>query len=179
MAEVNKTSDINDLVEFPRETMEIELKEWLDLSEPLVRAKIARHLAALANHGGGWIIFGFKDDLSKDEKRPQSLDDYNRDTFGAIIKRYLSPAFECDVSLVTDKSDHKFPVIRVPSHDRVPIAAKADGPADGKGRIQGINSGTYYIRKPGPESAPIVGAEEWTPLIRRSTATPIRKSIVS
>ena len=32
---------------------------------------------------------------------------------------------------------------------------------------QGIVSGTYYMRKPGPESAPIVGAEEWGPLIRR------------
>ena len=45
--------------------------------------------------------------------------------------------------------------------DRVPIAAKADGPKDNKGRIQGINASTYYIRKPGPQSAPIIGGEEW------------------
>lgn len=147
--------------------MEIELKEWLDLNDALVRAKIARHLAALANHGGGWIIFGFKDDLSKDENRPISLDEYSHDTFSAIIKRYLTPTFECDVSHVADKNDDRFAVIRVPSHDRVPIAARADGPASDKGRIQGINSGTYYIRKPGPESAPIIGADEWAALIRR------------
>ncbi len=34
------------------EALEVEYKAWLDTSEPEVRAKIARHLAALANHGG-------------------------------------------------------------------------------------------------------------------------------
>ena len=48
-------SDLNDLIDVPRETLEIELKEWLDLSEPVVRANIARHLAALANHGGAHL----------------------------------------------------------------------------------------------------------------------------
>ncbi len=72
-------SDLNDLIEYPRETLEIELKGWLDLSEPIVRANIARHFAALANHGGGYLVFGFKDDLSRDQERPSSLDSYNRD----------------------------------------------------------------------------------------------------
>ncbi len=77
-------SDLNDLIDVPRETLEIELKEWLDLSEPVVRANIARHLAALANQGGGYLVFGFTDDLRRDQKRPPSLDSYNRDTFTAI-----------------------------------------------------------------------------------------------
>ena len=160
-------SDLNDLIEIPRETLEIELKKWLDLSEPVVRANIARHLAALANYGGGYLVFGFEDDLTREQKRPRSLDSYNRDTFTAIIKRYLTPTFQCEVLIVLAGNGEEFPVIRVPGHGRVPIAAKADGPKNDKGRIQGIVAGTYYIRKPGPESAPIIGAEEWGPLIRR------------
>lgn len=159
--------DLTDLIEIPRETLEIELKEWLDLSEPLVRANIARHLAALANHGGGYLVFGFKDDLSRDQTRPFPLDHYNRDAFGGIIKRYLTPTFQCEVTLVQDRNGEQFPVVRVPSHQQVPIASRADGPKDAKGRIQGIAASTYYIRKPGPESAPIIGAEDWTALIRR------------
>ena len=31
-------SDLNDLVDTPRETLEIELKGWLDLNENIVRA---------------------------------------------------------------------------------------------------------------------------------------------
>jgi len=159
--------DLNDLIEFPRENLEIELKEWLDLSESLVRANLARHLAALANHGGGYVIFGFKDDLTRDQKRPSSFDNYNRDTFTGIIKRYLTPTFQCEVLTIPDKNGEAFIAVRVPSHGRVPIAAKADGPQDDKGRVQGIQSSIYYIRKPGPESAPITSGEEWSALIRR------------
>ncbi len=160
-------SDLQDLIAVPRETLEIELKPWLDLDETAVRAKIARHLAALANHGGGYLIFGFNDDLSHDQNRPDSLKNYNRDVFTGIVRRYLTPTFQCEVAIVPDKNGEQFPIIRVPGHGSVPIVAKADGPNDNKGRIQGIKAGTYYIRKPGPESAPIRGGEEWRPLIRR------------
>ena len=163
----NMESDLKDLIAVPRETLEIELKAWLDLNDSAVRANIARHLAALANHGGGYLIFGFNDDLSHDQNRPDLLKNYNRDVFAGIVSRYLTPTFQCEVAIVQDKSGEQFPVIRVPGHGRVPIAAKADGPKDNKGRIQGINASTYYIRKPGPQSAPIIGGEEWGPLIRR------------
>ena len=159
--------DLKDLIENPRETERIELKEWVDLGDPIQKANLARHLGALANHGGGYLIFGFKDDLTHDENRPSSLEKYNRDVFTAIVKRYLTPSFQCEVSLVPHNSGNKFPVIRAPSHGNVPIAAKADGPQDDRRKPQGIDIGKYYIRKPGPESAPIVGAEEWRPLIRR------------
>ena len=43
--------DLTDLVDNPRETMGIELKEWLDLTDNVAKAKLARHLAALCNHG--------------------------------------------------------------------------------------------------------------------------------
>ena len=124
-------------------------------------------MGALANHGGGYLVFGFNDDLTHDQNRPSSLEKYNRDTFAGIAKRYLTPSFQYDVFLVTHSNGNEFFVVRVPGHKDVPIAAKADGPQDGRGRPQGIVKGTYYIRKPGPESAAISGAEEWSPLIRR------------
>ena len=159
--------DLKDLIENPRENEGIELKSWVDLDDAYQRAQLARHLAALANHGGGYLIFGFKDDLSHEESRPASLEKYNRDTITAIIKRYLTPAFQCEVVRVADSNGYEFPVIRVPGHGTAPIAAKASGPHDAKGRPRGIAEGTYYIRKPGPESAPIIGAAEWNPLVRQ------------
>lgn len=160
-------SDLADLVDVPRETLDIELKGWVDLDDKVARAKIACHLAALANHGGGYLVFGFTDKLERADGRPERLDHYNRDQISGIIKKYLTPAFQCDVALVPASDGAIFPVIRVPSHGVSPIAAKADGPSDSKGRPQGIVSGVYYIRKPGPESAPIIGAEEWRPIMRR------------
>lgn len=166
-------SNLNELIELPRETLENEYKNWVDLQDPFVRAKIARHLAALANNGSGYLIFGFKDDkgnlTSEEENRPSSINNYSQDTFTDIVKRYLQPVFQCDVEFVADRNGKKFPVVRVPSHGGVPIIAKADGPQDPKGKPQGILVGKYYIRKPGPESAPISDPQEWSDLIRRCT----------
>ena len=129
-------NDLHDLIENPRETLEVELKAWLDLGQPIERAKLARHLAALANHGGGYLIFGFKDDLSHDQNRPSLLTNYNRNVFSGIVKRYLTPTFQCEVTLVRNKNSNEFPVIRVPGHGREPIAARINGPQTTKGRYK-------------------------------------------
>jgi hypothetical protein len=163
----DERSDLTDLVDYPRETLDIELKEWVDLKDRVAQAKLAKHIAALANHGGGYLVFGFCDDQSVAPTRPSDLTHFSRDAFSGIVKRYLTPTFQCDVVMVAASSNLVYPVIRVPSHGATPIAAKADGPSDAKGQPQGVKSGTYYLRKPGPESAPITGVEEWQPLIRR------------
>jgi hypothetical protein len=163
------TTDLADLVDDPRETLDVELKQWMDLTDAVNKAKVARHIAALCNHGGGYLIFGFQDDLSVDPGRPSSLEQYNRDTFSSIVKRYLVPSFECHVTNVTSSAGLEYPVIRVPKHDATPVCAVRDGPQDSKGRSQGIRSGTYYIRAPGPESTPITSPQQWAALIRRCT----------
>ena len=160
-------TDLTDLVENPREDLAIECKAWLDVTDNLQRAKIARHLAALANHGGGYLVLGFNDDLTPDHRRPTDVKIYNRDVFSDIVRRYLTPRFQCEVVHVPAANGYEFAIVRVPGHGSVPIATKADGPKGKSGTPQGIRAGVYYIRKPGPESAAIIGAEEWEPLIRR------------
>jgi hypothetical protein len=46
------------LLDDPNEVLEAEYKTWLDLSSSEVRADLARHIAALANYGGGSIVLG-------------------------------------------------------------------------------------------------------------------------
>jgi hypothetical protein len=47
--------DLQDLVENPSEVLDVELKDWMDVANDRVaRAKIARHLAALANRRSGF-----------------------------------------------------------------------------------------------------------------------------
>ncbi len=163
------SSNFEDIIESPQETPQNEYKSWIDLDDSIVRANIARHLAALANYGGGHLVFGFQDDLSPAPSRPSSLHKYNRDTFTGIVRRYLNPPFQCEVRIVLNKKGEEFPVVRVPGHERVPIIAKVGGPQDKNGKPQGITANTYYIRKPGPESAPISDPQEWSELIRRCT----------
>lgn len=161
--------DLSDLVNNPRETLEIELKNWVELKDPVVRANVARHMAALSNHGGGYLVFGIRDDLTIDPDRPLSLDEFNRDTFSAIVKKYLTPAFQCDVTIVTSATNGEFPIVRAPGHGVVPICVKQNGPHDANGKPQGIRAGVYYIRAPGPESIAISSPQDWSALIRRCT----------
>jgi hypothetical protein len=157
---------LQELIDEPNETLEAEYKTWLDLNDNEVRADLARHIAALANHGGGTIILGFADDMRSAGPSPFATPVVDRDLVSAIVKKYLEPTFHCDVRVLRKGGGAEHPIIIVPPHAAVPICTKASGPlVDGKSR--GIAQGVYYIRKPGPESAPILSTAEWAPLIRR------------
>jgi len=54
-------SELSELVASRSEDLSIEYKAWLDTSDPTARAKLARHIAALCNHGGGYLVFGIDD----------------------------------------------------------------------------------------------------------------------
>lgn len=121
------STDLTDLVDFPRETLEIELKQWINLRDRVAQAKLARHIAALANHGGGWIVFGFCDDGTPDPDQPSEPRLYNRDTFATNINRLLTPAFQCDVQLVQSSAGLHYPVVRVPSLSATPTHPHSSG----------------------------------------------------
>jgi hypothetical protein len=165
-------NDLQDLVDNPKETLEVEAKAHLDLvNDKVHRARLARHLCALANHGGGYLVVGFDDDLKEQGAPPDVEDLYHRDKVSNVVGTYLQPPFLCDVAFVKSASGVVHPVIRVPSHGIAPVAAKIDGPMVG-GKPEGVQSGRIYIRKVtpnGPSSEPITLPEDWPPLIRRCT----------
>ena len=163
--------DLVDLIEAPKETEANEYKRWLDLSHDKVRRDVAKHLAALANYGSGYLIFGFNDeDLSSDTNIPDNFDKtYTRDYInGAIASEYLEPPLHCDVvHLVSPSSGNKHVVIRVPTHGATPVCLRKGGTSfDGSTKSQ-VQKDTYYVRKPGPRSEPILKAMEWKPIFQR------------
>ncbi|MHC8510151.1 MAG: AlbA family DNA-binding domain-containing protein [Rhodospirillales bacterium] len=158
---------LQELVDDPHENLHVEYKAWVNLDDNKMRAKIARHFCALANHGGGYLVFGIKDDMTSSGPCPEKLGSYNQDTFSGIIKRYLIPSFQVELHEVSSKNGVQHPVIRVPSHGAEPICGKCNGPDDPSGRTAGIIQGVHYIRANGPESAPVNTPELWGPLIRR------------
>lgn len=158
-------AELQELVDTPNETLGVEYKSWLDLTSHEARADIARHIAAIANHGGGYIVFGIDDTTLQYVPSPYA-DKVDRDVISSIVKKYLEPTFQCDVSFVRSSAGNEHPIVIVPAHGASPICAKVNGPMDGK-KIQGIVQGQYYLRKTGPESASILTAAEWAPVIRR------------
>jgi predicted HTH transcriptional regulator len=161
--------EIQDLVDNPIETLHVELKAWLDLTDQAVRAKTARHLGAIANHGGGYLIIGIDDSRKLDEaNHPGNLTGFTSDQFTGVIDRYLTPTFQCEVHHAAPTAGGRpCVVVRIPSHGSIPICARANGPEDDKGRSIGVRKGEHYIRVPGPKSVAVDSAELWQPLIRR------------
>jgi Putative DNA-binding domain len=149
------------------EDLGIEYKAWMDLQPSEARAELAKDLAALSNHGGGYLFFGV-DDKSRRPQGPPPMDlaGFNEDAVAGIVKRYLDPPFQCQVRRV-QHDGAEYPVVIVPSHGVRPVIAKSDGPHDAKNRVVGVRQGVIYIRDVGPASVPILRPEAWTALLER------------
>jgi hypothetical protein len=88
------------LLDDPNEILEVEYKSWLDLSSNEVRADLARHIAALANYGGGSIVFGFTNTMQFAGPNPFPSPNCDTDLIASVIKKYLEPTFQCEVRYV-------------------------------------------------------------------------------
>lgn len=157
--------ELKELVRTPREDLDIELKQWMDMTDKNVQAKLAKELLALRNHGGGYLVIGFKDEhpAVPDPARPPNLDGYSTDVFNNIVKKYAEPPFHCMSHVVTHPITREtYPVVVVPGGAKVPVRCKSESP-DGKS----IKIDTYYIRRPGPESCPPQSGAEWDSLLQR------------
>ncbi|MCZ4347437.1 ATP-binding protein [Devosia neptuniae] len=146
----------------PVETLDTEYKDWVNLQVEVNRAKIARHIAALANFGGGYLVFGFSDKTMSPTGPNQFVAGYSHDDISGISKKYLDPAVHVGIRVLDGHV-----ILLVPPHGAVPICIKKNGPDDAKNRPQEVTRGTFYTRKIGPESAPIFNESEWLPIIRR------------
>jgi hypothetical protein len=160
-------SDLAALITAKSEALEVEYKSWIDTSVAETAAQLARHLAALSNHGGGYLIFGV-DDKTKVPQGATAIDPkrFGEDAISAIVKRYLDPRFQCRVDWA-ETGGVSYPVVIVPAHGSRPIIAIADGPPDQKGRPIGIREGALYVRSAGPESVAIRRPDDWTALLER------------
>ncbi len=146
------------------ESLEVEIKDWLDIKESLHKADLAKAILAMGNHGGGYIVIGFVEVegvyVAK-STTPEISSLYNQDMINGIVARYADPVFHVELHLVTsEKGCH--PVLVVPGGHRVPIRCVRSGP-DGRHAKQNA----YYIRRPGPASEVPQSANEWANLIRK------------
>ena len=101
---------IRSVVESGEETRKIDLKEALDISNPLGKTKLIRHICAIANTKGGtgYLIIGVIDKKNRAGSEPAdflknwcvSKDDFERQ-LGQILDEYISPSPEFDYYQLT------------------------------------------------------------------------------
>ena len=83
----NINSRFEDWLIAPSETLDFEVKRWLDLNDPEDRRLIAKALIALQNYGDGFLLIGFTGNqgrLSPDLKRPHDLRQYSTDEINVL-----------------------------------------------------------------------------------------------
>ena len=155
-----------DLLVDPREDLNFEVKNWLDLQGSNEdKATFAKAVLALANHGGGFVAFGLLETdtgIVEADSRPVALDGYNQDLINGIVQNYCDPPFHCPVHIVPNSSGALFPIVRVRGGHRIPVRARRAGP---HGNI--VQKNAIYIRKPGPSSETPQSAQDWDELLAR------------
>jgi hypothetical protein len=159
--------DVDGLVVEPREALDVEVKEWLDLTDHDQKASLAKEIIALANNGGGYLLVGFAQhqdsSFTPANPRPATVDAWSQDAIQTIVAKYVEPAVQCQVlHRAAPGSQDRYPVIIVPGGHRVPIRARRGSP-DGK-KLVALRT---YIRRAGPSSEEPRTAEEWDRLIER------------
>jgi predicted HTH transcriptional regulator len=96
---------LQQVVDEPREHLGCEIKDWYDLSSDLNRAKVAKEIVALANYGGGHLIFGLSEQadgsyVASEREFDRAM--YTQDCLNDLGKKYLDPGFECTGSRFLD-----------------------------------------------------------------------------
>lgn len=169
--------DVLDMISAPCRTLDVEYKSWRNLDHPEDRAELARDIAALANHGGGFVVFGFNEHTLLPDDTDPFRTNCNRERVASIVKTYLDPPVRFEVQAPMSAAGVVHPVIRVAGHGTVPVCIRQDGPAVGDEKL--VERGAYYIRKhaplpagqsigvQAPMSARIEVPQDWSALIRR------------
>jgi hypothetical protein len=149
----------------PSESLTIEHKSWLDPTDRRSQATIAKAAIALANHGGGIIVFGMRGDDAdrglESHPRGDGIGRYRQDDINAAINRYADPQLHCALQFAVhpvSNVEHAFVIVQ--GGERVPIMSRRD--SDGV-----IQAQRCYIRKPGPKSEEPFTAAEWRALLDR------------
>jgi hypothetical protein len=141
---------LQSLVERPRETINIELKSWIDPKSPEGEQKIARAALALRNQNGGHLVIGFNDKTGKPDPVPAGVNvrlRYHADEIQRIVTRYASHPFFIEAHF-PETGGVEYPVIRIPAGFKTPVVCKADLPAigpGGKGRFL-LRAKDIYVR---------------------------------
>lgn len=155
------------LIDNLQEGLDVEVKNWLNgLQSNDDKAKLAKEIIALANHGGGYVFIGFEDvGEGHPELAPEAgfLEAFGQDAIASVVARYVHPPIQCTVSLHTRQgSDTSHPVITVPGKHRTPIWAARASPDQ-----QTLKAGRIYIRRPGGASEEAQNQDDWEKLLER------------
>lgn len=154
---------LEELVNFPRESLNVELKEWIDPTTPQGKAKVICTALALRNHNGGFLLIGFEDETRRPATSNRPADPvltWNGDDIQQLISVYSSVVFEVLVSFV-DRDGIPYPVIEIPAGVLSPVAAKKELPDPASSSKPLVRLHGVYVRTLAVNNTPSTSLATW------------------
>jgi hypothetical protein len=121
-------TEVDALAARPSESLNLEVKSWIDPSAPEGAAKIVRAALALRNRNGGYLVVGFKDKTLEPDignEPPDVRAAFHLDKIQGLVSRHASELFEIGVGFGV-RDGREYPVIKIPDGVLWPVAAKRD-----------------------------------------------------
>lgn len=141
----NNTDYLNSLLDSPSESLNVEIKRWIDPDSPDGKAKIIKSCLAMRNNNGGYLIIGFDNKTGKPDLDHMPTDIYikfHSDHIQDMVSRFSSVPFEVTVHL-REKDGDEYPIIEVGSGIQVPVVTKSELKTEEKYLIK---QNTVYVR---------------------------------
>ena len=114
----------------------------------------------MRNRNGGYLIIGFVDGPSEPdlENAPDDVEAlFHVDKIQGLITRFSSEAFEVEIGF-PEKDGQKYPVIKIPSGIKTPVAAKSDLTL---GQTKLISTNDVYVRTLNSNNTPSSAKANW------------------
>src|SRR6266567_6953878 len=137
---------IRALVARPGEALNVEIKRWIDPSQPAGIVKIVKAAFALRNRNGGFLVIGFDDTTLQADTGSQPSDvraAFHQDAVQGLVSRFANEPFEIHVAFV-EQEGRTHPVIAIPAGVRVPVVVKNSSIEGASNKLLGI--GDVYFR---------------------------------
>jgi hypothetical protein len=154
---------IQQLVDYPRESLDVELKAWFDSDSPEGQAKIVRSCIAMRNRGtGGFILVGFDNQTSAPDLAGAPSDvrtAFHADKVNSLVNRHASEQFEVHVHFPV-REGLEFPVLEVDAGTEALIAARR--PLQNANGDTLVKQDALYIRSLSQNNTPSTGEPRWS-----------------
>lgn len=121
-------NQVQRLLENPSESLNIEIKTWIDPRTPEGIAKIVKGAFAIRNRNGGFLIIGLNNSSLNPDKYEYDVDVtqlFHLDRIQELVSKYANEPFEISVELI-DHQNQKHPVIVIPEGVKIPSSVKSD-----------------------------------------------------
>ena len=138
-------NQIERILENPAESLNVEIKTWIDPRTSEGIAKIVKAVFAIRNRNGGFLIIGLDNSSLNPDEYKYDVDVaqlFHLDKIQDLVSRYANDPFEISVEMIFNKNQ-KHPVIVIPEGVKIPSSVKSDLKINGNNLL---SVGDIYFR---------------------------------